>query len=311
MKVLEFETDAGTIGEKRRQWCAATGAGDVDFDDDGINASIRGGDVGVARICSVAIGGQRVTNALERARPNDAPLVKLVFQEEGECCFEQGARSVTLHPGEWCAYDKNVSYCLRNSGLSRQSALVLPAAAVDRTRGWDGLTMVGYSYSRGADYILYSTLVAAVGQLDVLSDVGANLVSHALLRLLETTLLSKGGDGDGVPLHEMRRAEILNFIEHHLDDPELSIDAIARAFSCSKRYLHKLFLDHGTTIGRAIWNRRLDHCQADLGDPKAAGRSVTEIAFAWGFNDSHHFSRLFKERFGLTPRDFRRKHCAH
>nr|WP_291557272.1 helix-turn-helix domain-containing protein [Comamonas sp. SCN 65-56] len=40
-------------------------------------------------------------------------------------------------------------------------------------------------------------------------------------------------------------------------------------------------------------------------DPRASARSVSEIAFAWGFNDAAHFSRAFKNRFGCSPRDMR------
>ena len=37
-----------------------------------------------------------------------------------------------------------------------------------------------------------------------------------------------------------------------------------------------------------------------------AGRAhVSEIAFAWGFNDAAHFSRAFRERFGCSPRELR------
>jgi len=36
-----------------------------------------------------------------------------------------------------------------------------------------------------------------------------------------------------------------------------------------------------------------------------AHRHVSEIAFAWGFNDLSHFGRVFREHFGMSPRDFR------
>ncbi|MEP7101777.1 MAG: helix-turn-helix domain-containing protein, partial [Burkholderiales bacterium] len=34
------------------------------------------------------------------------------------------------------------------------------------------------------------------------------------------------------------------------------------------------------------------------------------IAFAWGFNSSAHFCRLFKAHFGVSPRDFQRRELA-
>jgi len=34
---------------------------------------------------------------------------------------------------------------------------------------------------------------------------------------------------------------------------------------------------------------------------------VSEVAFSWGFNDATHFSRSFKEQFGLSPRDWKQQ----
>jgi AraC-like DNA-binding protein len=36
-------------------------------------------------------------------------------------------------------------------------------------------------------------------------------------------------------------------------------------------------------------------------------RHITEIAFGWGFNELTHFSRAFKERYGVSPRDWRHR----
>ena len=44
---------------------------------------------------------------------------------------------------------------------------------------------------------------------------------------------------------------------------------------------------------------------ADLASPLHSHRTITEIAFAWGFNNSAHFNRLFKERYGLSARAYR------
>jgi AraC-like DNA-binding protein len=43
-------------------------------------------------------------------------------------------------------------------------------------------------------------------------------------------------------------------------------------------------------------------CRRDLVYPRLASRSVSGIAFSWGFNEAAPFSRSFKEQYGLTPR---------
>ncbi|MDO9294167.1 MAG: helix-turn-helix domain-containing protein, partial [Hydrogenophaga sp.] len=51
--------------------------------------------------------------------------------------------------------------------------------------------------------------------------------------------------------------------------------------------------------------RRLQACMHDLQNPTHAQRTITDIAFAWGFNNGAHFSRVFREHTGQTPSDFR------
>ena len=47
-----------------------------------------------------------------------------------------------------------------------------------------------------------------------------------------------------------------------------------------------------------IWAQRLDGVHADLSDPTCADRTISDIAFSWGFGDASHFSRAFRARFG-------------
>jgi len=75
---------------------------------------------------------------------------------------------------------------------------------------------------------------------------------------------------------------------------------IAAAHGISVRTLQQLFSDAGTTVSSWIRERRLKACYREL---SGADRfdTVTEVAFRWGFNDAAHFSRRFKQAFGVTP----------
>ncbi|MBZ5719841.1 MAG: transcriptional regulator FeaR [Acidobacteriia bacterium] len=98
---------------------------------------------------------------------------------------------------------------------------------------------------------------------------------------------------------------IQTFIEAHLAEPSLGPAEIASAAGISVRHLHRLFSLKGHTVGGWIRGRRLQQCRSDLADPRLRERSITEIAFLWGFSDSAHFSRSFRRQFGLCPRVFR------
>lgn len=101
------------------------------------------------------------------------------------------------------------------------------------------------------------------------------------------------------------RSRIQRFIDDHLSDPGLSPAEIAAAADISVRHLHRLFSNAGSTLGDCVRARRLAQCRNDLADPRLRGKTITEIAFFWGFSDSAHFSRSFRQQFGICPRIFR------
>jgi AraC-like DNA-binding protein len=98
---------------------------------------------------------------------------------------------------------------------------------------------------------------------------------------------------------------ITNFIESHLNESTLGPMEIASALNISVRHVHRVFSSQGSTVADRIRTQRLKHCRADLCDPRLHGKSITEIAFYWGFNDSAHFSHAFKKEYRLSPRTFR------
>jgi AraC-like DNA-binding protein len=102
-----------------------------------------------------------------------------------------------------------------------------------------------------------------------------------------------------------RRAQVKRFIEDNLRDPDLAVEAIAQHFGISTRSLQVLFAAEQETVSGYIRSKRLEGCRMQLADPLWRHRGITEIAFRWGFNDATHFARAFRERFGMSAREFR------
>ena len=102
------------------------------------------------------------------------------------------------------------------------------------------------------------------------------------------------------------RSRIQRFIDDHLSDPALGPAEIAAKAHISVRHLHRLFSSTGSTLGDSIRMRRLEQCRNDLANPRLRGKTITEIAFSWGFSDSAHFSRFIPSfRAGLSAEDAR------
>ena len=142
-----------------------------------------------------------------------------------------------------------------------------------------------------------------------MTDEAARGAGDLILELVRLSLLELAGRGTATTQLEAFKDRIRDFIGQHLRDPLLSIDRIAQALNCSKRHLHNAFADEEDSLAHYILRRRLQACMRDLNNPALAPRTITDIALSWGFNNSAHFSRVFREHTGLSSRAFREAAC--
>jgi AraC-like DNA-binding protein len=136
------------------------------------------------------------------------------------------------------------------------------------------------------------------------------LLAYAALEVLGIRHGHEPDDGRALLPPENRRRDLLRrihaFIESHLGDPRLSPATVAAAHHISLRYLHKLFEPGAHGVAGVIRQRRLEGCRDDLLDPAQVDLPVARIAARWGFASAAHFSRVFREAYGLPPAEFRR-----
>ena len=309
MDYLSFATKAATRQERSAQWRNITQAPHAELGDDQ-EASIRGCDLGDLRICAVSMGEHQIDSVGQHCGPDRHNLIKILFMEEGHCDIVQSGQTIRLDSGQWCAFDKAVSYSMIAPQATRLLALALPR---HRFAAWDKgarQPILPQSFLQGAASILHSSTSAAVNAATAMGRRDRGQMGNALIQMLNTVW-----DADPVAQSanstRARRLAVIDFVDRNLADRDLDVAQIAQEMGYAKRTLHKLFADDAETLGRMIWHRRLDRCRQDLLDPAQAHRSITDIAHYWGFNDSQHFSRSFKGRFGETPRAFRSSRLFH
>jgi len=97
------------------------------------------------------------------------------------------------------------------------------------------------------------------------------------------------------------------YIAAHLTEPDLSPDRIAAAHQISVRHLYAIWPRTGRSLSEAIIEQRLELASQRLTEPGAHSLAIAAIAYACGFTDASHFGRRFKDKTGLTPRDFRNR----
>jgi AraC-like DNA-binding protein len=107
-----------------------------------------------------------------------------------------------------------------------------------------------------------------------------------------------------------RRAQIKRYVERHLREAGLTATAVAQGLGLSSRYVRMVFESESESISDYILRRRLEECARQLTQGLWQSRSITDTAFDWGFSSMAHFTRAFKERFAVTPSEYRRSRTS-
>lgn len=301
-----FTTGSASRAEHSRRWHVLARAELVEFEKDA-RASICGGDFGRLRLCLVSMGRHRVVQPNSAEYAPFEPTLKFLFQEEGIAMVRQGGLEHAIHPGQWCALRNDLHYEIEAPAHSRQLFITLPCGVVPNPGRELAWWRKPRNFLHGPARVLHASASASVLSGETLTQEDCEKLGAQLAQMIEMTI--HADYPDSFPdVREERRMAILEYIDSRLNDPALGVQEIARKFGCSSRTLHKLFENEEHTVVRTIWERRLERCREDLIDPAMQERSITEIAYRWGFSDSQHFSRAFKNRYGVKPSEYRRLH---
>ncbi|MEU6145586.1 AraC family transcriptional regulator [Streptomyces sp. NPDC047081] len=141
-----------------------------------------------------------------------------------------------------------------------------------------------------------TALVRLIGAAVRGDDVGD---PHALERdVLASLRAVVVGPRAGDPSAQLAAAQ--EFVRQHLGDPMLSAARIAAGLGVSERQVSRIFSAHGGVAGW-VTDVRLDRALALLSEP--GHRSVGQVVRECGFGSHSYFTRVFRQRFGVSPRD--------
>ena len=103
-------------------------------------------------------------------------------------------------------------------------------------------------------------------------------------------------------LHNRKTIQIVKLMQEHIEDP-LSADDLAGMISVTRRQLERLFSSHLRDTPTHFYVAvRLDRARELL---QQTDMGIMAVGVACGFGSSSHFSRAYRARFGLSPRDER------
>ena len=261
-------------------------------------------DADAIRVSRVTASRHRVLRLRSHIARSTDDLCFINLQLEGVGRYLQRGHAQICGPGDLALVDTTEPFEIANSCDFRLFCFavprrLVPSCLLTRPRLKITATEMGRALSRTlvghAELCLASPLSSDVPALS-----GAHIVD--LLSHAPSTLEQVPSESINVPV---LLSMMMDYIDGHIIDHDLSAAVLASRFQCSERYVHKLFSTTRQTVGEHINNKRIQLCARNLLDAER-GKTIAEIAYAAGFGDISYFNHLFKRSYGMTPREFRR-----
>lgn len=299
-----------------RDWAASTiGPIEVElFDSDAFAARWVSHGIGQLRLLHLHAPAQRVTHTgLAGAAMRATPSIQLVYARAGVLATTMGGRSFDVEPGQFVLLDNTRFYQMEMATEHEAVDLMMP-------QGWLERYLPDPAALLGRPIAANSGWGAPLGALlETILDGGldrAPLPRPLIAEQFGSLLALATGNGepeDTGPRSGRHRGQlasrVLRRIESDYADPDLSPEMVAGQIGISKRYLQTLLAASGTSFVAELNATRLDRASELLSDPRTHGLPVADVAFRTGFLDPGYFTRLFRKRFGITPREWRSGHA--
>lgn len=256
------------------------------------------------RLCDIACDPVSIERGPSHIESDGVTDCLLMLQLAGEVRIRQAGKDMIVRAGDLAILAADQPYRIVYRQPSRRLFVCVPAERFDsevirRAR----LPIVRQLNNTPTGRIISSFLLTVAAEADNLEEDEGTLIASNLLSVLATLRRSGGPyETENWPFRKAKLTDkIFDFMERHFTDPDLRPLDIAKANNISIRQLHTVVGSSGITVCRWLRERRLKACYEALQNPVISHASISEIAYSHGFNDSAHFSRCFRARFGTTP----------
>jgi AraC family transcriptional regulator, positive regulator of tynA and feaB len=227
-------------------------------------------------------------------------MILAFITQAGVIELEQSGVKTRLTSESLLLIDPSRKYVQTGESGTRGLALRIPRSALEAR----GMHFTGREIfvpdSSSPDVRMVKSLIASAAAHSQRSRPGsAQLVAEHLMDLMQI-LAEDPAAPKRTRSADVALASAKRFIERNVSTEELNLDTVAKAAGVSSRYIARLFASEGTTVMRYLWQTRLERAKALLMNGNAKLR-IGEIAWQCGFANAAHFSRAFKQRFGVSP----------
>ncbi|EUB98166.1 transcriptional regulator, AraC family [Rhizobium sp. CF080] len=218
-----------------------------------------------------------------------------------------GNREFAMNRGSLLLYEASEAYQLDFDGESDSLVLAMPKSELQK-RVADLPVHLGEAFEYDSHKVAMLAQMMR-GVLEMPTQVRQSVtdsIAESVINMLVATLYDCEAASNRTPTYGTAAMlqRIKAYVNSNIADPDLSPVVVADAVGITVSYLHKIFLLNNTTLMQAILAERLERCRKDIAKLDRAG-GISQVAYAWGFNDASHFSRSFRKRFRVSPREYR------
>jgi len=308
---IEISTQDIPADKRREHWLSHVNRHIITLDcpdesETGIDAHLRQyqvGDLLFNHIRADAHGVQRNSTNI-RQDDREYAMLSLMLDGHGFAC--QGVQGSTHSTGDAIIYNTQRPYSLAFPDQTEMMVINLPLELLRDVFGeWNQKDLIKLERQSGKSRFDTSDLFGTV-QSYCLGNLSPELAQERLMEQL-SGILSPSAKGQATKNLTRLLARSKNYIDRNLQFESLNAEHISQHLNVSLRQLARAFELEGCSVSRYIWNRRLDQCHLEISNNLLINTSISEIAFRWGFNHSAHFSRSYKNRFGESPSETRRR----
>lgn len=224
----------------------------------------------------------------------------LVYLTKGMLVAEIDGKEISISGNGFILYPPHMQqdYCMRGA---HSYYLRFTGTAADELIEMAGLKGL-YFYQSEKEEPRIKRLIEKIFSAITLNKNETEVETIANLTLLIAELGRIVQKRDNINNIDDRIAQILPLMNYHFSH-EIDLDQYAQAMNLSRsRFCHLFKQSMGCAPHTYILDLRLEHAAEYLLSTDAP---ISQIAYSVGFTDPFYFSRVFKKKFGISPKEFR------
>ncbi len=236
-------------------------------------------------------------------------FIFLLFIHQGRCEIKTEEESKLLKPDSFMILRAESAVFLKTDNALEWSLFVFPGNYFATHSGVLLRVMFGVPFfaDKYITRLFAKTFRITVSTIPKLSSDETDDVTDGLCVFLRAVLTQYSNtvgqdNSDKITVYRERALALMNSSS---GDPSLGLEKMAEQLGISSRYLSEIFRISGTTAMHQLKAIRLRKATTMLSEQHMKSKSIRQISENCGYRSQAHFSRDFKDFYGLCPSEYR------